>query len=365
MSELIIDVKKLRDNVDKIRNTIRVDKFYYSLKANSELMVLEELQKAGCLFEIASMNEFKKVLQVGARSEDIICGLPVKPVELVKQLGQKKIKYFVFEDMHEYEKLNIYASSNKKVMRLYISDIDKESAPWGIKIDDLEDIVFRDKNFFHKIDGLCFHIARNYQVRKMERVFERIEQVLPCFEGRNVIVNLGGGMRGELPPHLALKYKLEQYYERVNEQIFKLKDRYHVDFYCEPGRGVIQLACHIVTEIELATRREGMDAVFIDLNIGIPVGAHPYRITVIHENEEEEVYNIMQQMSKDRKSLIQTIFLDTICEYESFFILPLKRKLQIGEKIKMYGMGAYTNVRSSVFHARDLLPVKIENEERS
>lgn len=360
MSELIIDVKKIRSNVDKIRNAIRVDKFYYSLKANSEFAVLQELQKTGCLFEIASMNEFRKVLQVGAQSENVICGLPVKPVELVKQLGQKELKYFVFEDMHEYEKLNMYASSNKKVMRLYISDIDKESAPWGIKIDDLEDIVLCNKDFFHKIDGLCFHIARNYQVRKMERVFERMEQVLPRFEGRDVIVNLGGGMRGELPPHLALKYKLEQYYEKVNEQIFELKYRYHVDFYCEPGRGVVQSACHIVTEIELATQRDGIDAVFIDLNIGIPVGAHPYKITVICEDEEEEVYNIMQQMSQDRKNLIQTTFFDTICEYESFFTLPLKRKLHIGEKIKMYGMGAYTNVRSSVFHARDLLPVKVE-----
>lgn len=359
MSEFVIDIEKLSKNVSKIKDRINVDKFYYSLKANSNSIILNELQKQGCFFEIASVNEFEKVINVGANSKDIICGLPVKPIELLKRLEKEELEYFVFEDIQEYNKLKKYIHSGKKVMRVYISDIDKESAPWGIKFEDLENQTIFNQEFFKSISGFTFHIARNYQIKKIQKVFDRIEQLLYIYRNdKKMIVNMGGGLRGELPPHLALKYDLDQYYDVLNERIENLKCNFNVEIYCEPGRGVVESSCHIITDVELVTEREGKTAVFIDLNIGIPVGATPYKITVLHDGEEEEIYNIQHYM--ERRACVQTTFFDTICEYENFFTLPLERKLRLGEKIKMYGMGAYTVVCSNVFHSRDLLTSRRE-----
>ncbi|WFR57120.1 hypothetical protein QA584_26500 [Anaerocolumna sp. AGMB13025] len=364
MSEFIVDIKKIDQNVNLIKDRLAIDKFYYSLKANSSLFVLEELQKIGCFFEIASINEYNKVIEIGTKSKDIICGIPVKPIELLKKIGNEELEYFVFDDICEYDKLVRYANRNKKVMRIYVSDIDHESAPWGIKSEDFEAIIAKNNEFIQSVSGLTFHIARNYQVQKIGRVFDRIEKFLKYFGDRKLIVNLGGGFRGELPPHLALKYDLNQYYECVNERILKVRDKFSVDFFCEPGRGIVQSACHIITDIELVTEKEGKAVVFINLNIGIPVGSHPYKITIMYDGEEEEIYNIERHMSREYcENIIQTTFVDTICEYESFFTLPLEKKLYIGDRIKMYGMGAYTTVRSSVFHMRDLLRVKSENKD--
>lgn len=354
MNRFIIDVDRLHDNLEKIRNRIHVDKFFYSLKANADPIILNELQKYGCYFEIASVNEFEKVISVGAQSKDVICGLPIKPLDLLQTLGQKQLEYFVFEDYEEYKKIKKYADKNKKVLRIYVGDIDKESFAWGAKMDELENEGIYNQAFWEDVDGFTFHISRNYQIRKMEKVFERIEFLLGKYASdKKMIVNIGGGIRGELPMHLALKYDLDSYYEKVNEMIHRLKKNYDITMYCEPGRGVVESACHIVTSVEYAGEKDGKYTVFVDLNIGIPVGAIPYRIAVIQEDSEEEIYNIQNRLGK--KECVQTTFGDTVCERETFFALPLKRKLNLGEKIIMYGMGAYTTVRSNAFHSRDYL----------
>lgn len=359
MSELIIDIKELSENISKIKDRINVDKFYYSLKANSDPIILKELKKQGCFFEIASVNEFEKVINVGENSRDIICGLPVKPIELLNRLRTEELEYFVFEDIQEYKKLQRYVNSSKKVMRIYITDIDKESAPWGIKCEDLEDQSIFNQEFFNSISGFTFHIARNYQIKKVQKVFDRIENILCKYRiDRKMLVNLGGGLRGELPTHLALKYDLNQYYDGVNKRIENLKSKFDLDIYCEPGRGIVESSCHIIADVELVTEKEGKVNVFIDLNIGTPVGTIPYKITVLHDGEEEEIYNIQYRM--ERRLFIWTTFFDTICEYENFFTLPLKRKLILGERIKMYGMGAYTVVRSNAFHSRNFLTSRLE-----
>ncbi len=358
MSEFIIDLIKIRNNLHKIRNIINADKFFYSLKANSELFILKELYLQGCFFEIASANEYEKVIKTGADSENIICGIPVKPLAMLHRLATEKIAYFVFDDMHEFAKLEKYAQNNKKVMRIYISDIDSESAPWGIKYEDLENQSF-GHDFYDSISGYTFHIARNYQINKMQKAFDRVEQFLRKHDyGKKMIVNIGGGLYGELPPHMALKYDLSRYYDQLNAKIEDLKRLFDVDIYCEPGRAIVETACHILTEVELVTERDGKTAVFIDLNIGFPVGSSPYRITVMHDGYEEEIYNNMYQ--RGDCTFVYTSFFDTVCEYVNFFTFPLKRKPILGEQLKLYGMGAYTVVRSSVFHSRKLLATSIE-----
>ena len=249
MSKIIVDSKQLSCNVEGIKNRINVDKFFYAMKANSDPIVLKELYSMGCNFEVASLNEYNKAIQVGAKPENIICGLPVKPIDFLKSIENSKIGYLIFDNINEYNKLRQYSNDIKKIMRIYVSDIDKESHPWGMKIEELEKMK-SNTDFFESIDGISFHISRNFQIKKMQKVFDRIEYIVDhFFVDREMIINIGGGIRDKLPPHLAMKYDLDLFYESINNRIEELRRYRNVVVYCEPGRGIVETACHIITNV--------------------------------------------------------------------------------------------------------------------
>lgn len=344
-----VDKQKLKQNIIKLKEKMCADRFFYAVKANAEEPVMATLAEEGIGFEIASIEEFDRVKQNKEFNEkNIICGLPVKPVALIRSLYEYGVRYFVFDRIGEYYKLQENAPLSKKIVRLYVKDIDGESAEWGMQINDI--ICLIDAGYC--IDGVSFHIPRNYQIKHIDKVMKRIEMVLSV-SNKEMIVNVGGGYRPELQKHLALRYDIDKFYTIYNGYLKDIKRRYGAVIYCEPGRGIVESACHIVAEVVLAEQSNDLYRIFLNINIGSVVGSHPYRIMVIGTGEEECIYSNEWHIDRNaEEKRITTSFIDTICEYKIFFTLPLKRPLKQGEILRFEGMGAYTFSQAYDFHCR-------------
>ncbi|HEX2946043.1 MAG TPA: hypothetical protein VHT96_08805 [Clostridia bacterium] len=345
----LVDVQELKRNCTRLHSYIQADRYFYAMKANAEERVLSALVLDGYGFEVASVEEFRRANKAPAHADNVICGLPVKPREVITQLYRQGVRYFVFDRLDELEKLNRDAPDARKIARLYVKDLDGESAEWGMP----PDTILRLLEAGQEIDGLSFHIARNYQVRHITHVMDRVEKVLSACN-RPMIVNIGGGYRAELPAHLALRYNLGEFYLRLAERLGQIKNHHTVEIYCEPGRGIIQSACHILAEVVLADRADDVYRVFLNMNIGSMTGSHPLHIKVMGDGEEECVYSAQWHMSQQAKEAgYMTAFIDTICEYRPFFSLPLTRPVRHGEVLKLEGMGAYTFSQAYDFHCRE------------
>jgi len=362
MADFIVNCKKLHSNYSELKSFIHCDRMFYAVKANGNEHVLKCLNDIEAGFEISSSGELLALKEMKVPPERIISSIPVKATDFIIESYDYGIRYYVFECTEELKKLEKYAKYAKKILRIYISDIDSESCKWGMTEEQLISLKDEASGFFDRVDGVTFHVSRNYQTKLVKLIYDRVERVLSLFNSnKELIVNTGGGYRTELPKHLAYKYKLNGFYEELNKRIDRLKTQYNVKVYSEPGRGIADTACDIVINIEQAGFRNENNYAFIDLN-AYELGSLPSQIYLINENREKEcIYDenwFLDRMNQREK--IYTTFVDTICEWKEFLRLPLCRKLKEGDVIKMVGVGAYSVALSSDFHLRKRLHSEIQ-----
>jgi len=328
----------------------------YALKANSEPEVLQILADAGSGFDVASAEEFEKLLRIGVSPDRVMCSLPVKPRDMLERLAADGCSHFVFDTLAELERIRRVSPNARAILRVLISDVDKESFPLGMDLDDLRSALADGSIDRTRIDGVTFHISRNYRLQTLQRVLERFRHVIELLSPeRPLVVNIGGGYRHELPFHLAQKFELDAYYEFLDTWLAETAARHPCVFYCEPGRGIVEPAGSIECDVVLVRQRPEIFEAFLDANIGKPPGGHPSRIDVIHANGElEEVYDVAWHTSGSTGGgrTWQTKLVDTVCEYAPLYTLPLKRALAGGERIRLGGLGAYTVSITNYLHSR-------------
>jgi len=351
-STILFRKSELIDNLERVRKRLHYAQLHYAVKANGEREVLEVLHLAGVGFEAASVEEFDRLSSIGVESERILCGLPVKG---------PSCRYFVFDHAAEFDDLRSKAPDAKKILRLYISDLDPESPGWGMDHGELRSCREKFPCFFEQIHGLTFHIARNYRTKTIAKVFDRIEDWLgEINRDSTLILNIGGGYRDQLPLHLALKHDQDKFYDALAQRIAGLRERFSLDVYCEPGRAIVEAAGYLQTEaMQVKTTEQDAIEVVLDLNIGRVPGAHPREISVILDDGRESLYDLEFHINCSKEPHVMCSFVDATCEYGVFYKLPIRRAIQPTEQLEFAGLGAYTTCQSSNFHARTFPRVRV------
>ncbi|MFC2146188.1 hypothetical protein ACFLRT_02375 [Acidobacteriota bacterium] len=304
---------------------------YYALKANSEIGVLEVLENIGAKFEVASMEEFNKLLTIGVSPRRIICGAPVKKIEMIRHLFSKGCNYFVFEDIRELEKLQKFAPGAQKILRVYISDIAPDSIGFGMNVEMIN--YYKDSLpwFLSAIEGITFHISNNDNIDVCIRTLERIEKLLLQMSGNKIkILNIGGSYQLTAPNF---------FFEILNEKLERIKKVYNLRVICEPGAAIVHTAGKVITEVVLVKDQDGFFDVFIDT--GIPSGLNTRRPGSV---------NIVNRSIEPGKRTFYRFF-DTTCLHRQLFLLPLKYKIMEGDIMELGNLGAYTVCFKNDFHA--------------
>lgn len=358
MTQFITHKSVLRENYQTICSMIKHDRFFYALKANGAYPVLKVLNEMGVEFEISSQGELNALKSLCVCPERIISSIPVKTVEFVKQAYHYGVRYFVFDCREELSKLQKHAAKAKKVMRLYISDLDPESCRWGITIDELG-TAFNAADI-QEIDGLAIHISRNYQTRLIGNIFDRIEKALSLLNNnKKLIVNIGGGFYHSLPKHLSVKYNLDEFYLLLNQRIRNIITNYDVTVYCEPGRVIVDTACDIHTKVEHSSKRNGINYIAVDLNL-YKLGTLPKKI-FLHDNQHEKRCIYDENKYGMGYSPEYYRFINTVCEWTEVLCLPLSAKPEEGDTIELKGVGAYSIALGSDFHLRERMPCTVHD----
>lgn len=352
---------KLLENVERLRDRLPFAKVHYAVKACGEESVLAVIKDAGLGFEAASAEEFELLLGLDVSPDRITCGLPMKGPLLIRKLYQAGCRHFVFDCAEEFEALCSEAPLSKKLLRIYVSDLDNDSARWGMERDGFESCRQTFAEFIDRIDGLTFHLARNYRLRTIEKVLDRVEVWLGLIEnGSCRVLNIGGGYRDTLPRHLGLRHNLDAFYGFISQRIAVLKDRFRLAIWAEPGRSIVESAGFLQTSaMQVRFRKPDEIVVAVELNIGVRAGAHPTEITVVSEGRREVIYDLALHLNLTYEPHVMCNFVDATCEYDVFYRLPLRRMIQPMETLEFSGLGAYTTCLSSRFHQRASPTVRV------
>lgn len=323
--------EKIIGNYQEMCKNLSLCDVYYALKPNAEMQVLETLETQGAKFEIASVEELDKLRSLYVHPSRVICSLPVKSVNMIEMMYLYGCRYFVFDDVKELEKLIKYAPESKKVLRIYIGDVQKSAIGYGMDLSTFKDMCNTSSDFLKQIDGFTFYVSKNKNISTLLAVLDRADLYLSMLEKQEMILNIGGNYRliGEVD---------QDYYKLLSEKLSSLGKKYRLTLIAEPGHGIIKSAGFLVTKVVLVKQIENEVYVYIDA--GTPTG-------VLFEPDEITLKK--EFVSTSEKICYR--FYGITCSHQLLFSKTLNFRIDEGDILEFSDYGSYTVCLSNQFHS--------------
>jgi diaminopimelate decarboxylase len=326
----------------------------YSVKANSNLRILNLLHQAGAGFDVVSGGELARALRAGALADRIVfSGVGKTEAEIDAGLGAG-IGMFNVESAGELELIDRRARSLGKPARIAIRvnpEVEAQTHPYistgriihkfGVPKDEALELYRRAAGSSHlEIRGVACHIGS--QILAVEPFFEALDEILALAsqlqgEGMRIeYLDLGGGY--------GIRYADEQPldFDTLGRGLEKrLRGAPH-RLIVEPGRALVGNAGILLTRVLYVKRNRQKN--FIVVDAGMNDLMRPALYGSYHE--------IVPVRDHPRAKLAADV-VGPICETADFFAQDREMpEVEPGELLAILGAGAYGFVLSSNYNTR-------------
>ena len=331
----------------------------YSVKANSNLSVLETIAKLGGGADVVSLGEYKRALIAGIDPRKIVFSGVGKQDFEIAEILKSSLLQFNIESVSELEMINKIATSLNKEAPIALRvnpDIDagthenistgKADNKFGIPISDAVEIYqYASKLEKIKIVGIDVHIGSQISdLNAFRQTFEHLEKLI--YELKNINIELenidiGGGL-GIKYTDDDLEPDLQEYGGLVKRILGNLSCR----IIFEPGRYIVGNSGILVTKVlhsKMSQNKSFLvtDAGMNDFSRTALYGATHRLIPLFKKKRGEEVYDVV----------------GPVCETTDTFLKNyLVEKAEEGDFFAFLDVGAYGAVLSSEYNTRPLVP---------
>lgn len=326
----------------------------YSVKANSNLAVLNILARLGSGFDIVSAGEFQRVIRAGgAPAKVVFSGVGKRPDEMAFALEQG-IKCFNVESAGELLRLNAVAADLHKIAPVSLRvnpDIDAETHPhistglrenkFGVAFERAPALYQEAAALKHiEVVGIDCHIGSQIiSLRPFRDALHRLLELIGRLEDRGITlrhIDVGGGLgiryREETPP------AAEEYARAVAEC---LADVAH-EIILEPGRAIVGNAGILLTRVLYLNATPCRNFAVVDAAMNDLIrpalygGWHEIRRVSEASDAEEMVYDVV----------------GPICETADFLAKERPLRLRQGDLLAICSSGAYGFIMASNYNSR-------------
>lgn len=327
----------------------------YSVKANSNLAILNLFARLGSGFDIVSGGELERVMRAGGDPGKVLfSGLGKKVAEIRKAL-EVGIRCFNVESEAELDRINVVAGEMGKVAAISLRvnpDVDAQTHPYistglkenkfGIDISRAEAVYLKAAAMPHlHVVGIDCHIGS--QLLTLTPFIDALERVLALAErlkAQGVDIHhldIGGG--------LGVRYHEGQDAPSPAEymaQLFTDERLRAYEIFVEPGRAIAANAGLLVTEVEFLKLSDYknfaiVDAAMNDLIRPALYSAWQEIIPVVPRTEGEAVtYDVV----------------GPVCETGDFLGKERDLTIQPGDFLAVRSAGAYGFTMSSNYNTR-------------
>lgn len=333
---------------------------HYALKANTNLKLLQLIQKNGLGADCVSGGEIMDAIEAGFSPKEIVFAGVGKADWEIELALKNNIFAFNVESIEEIEVIGELAKKNGRVAQLALrinpqlkvhthANIATGQAEnkFGIPIRDLESCLEAiGQSSSVDLIGLHFHIGS--QILLMDdfiQLASRVNEILVFLENKNIYIkhlNLGGG--------LGIDYKTPDChpiadftsYFRVFQEHLAIRSYQELHF--ELGRSVIAQCGNLITKV-LYTKR-GIDRDFLILDAGMTDLMRPALYQAQHKIE-----NISSLSCEQKRYDV----VGPICESSDVFDRGVELPVtQRGDVIVIRSAGAYGEVMASTYNSREL-----------
>ena len=346
---VIIDLDTVRYKYAELLSAFPFAGVYYAVKANPDEAIIRCLDDLGAQFDIASVFELKKLLELGIDASRMSYGNTIKKSADIAYAYQQGIRMFASDCESDIKKLAKFAPGSRVYIRVLTEG--SETADWplsrkfGCQADMAIELILLARELGLEPYGISFHVGSQQRdigswdaaIAKVRFIFDRLAKS----DIRLQMINMGGGM----PANYGNRHHDIQAYGNAIRRFLDedFGDR-ELKVLIEPGRSLVAEAGVLVSEVIQVSRKsqESLDR-WVYLDVGLFGGM----IEAVGEA-------IQYPMACDRESSDwdDVIIAGPTCDsmdilYEDHrYSLPVD--LQEGDKLYWLSTGAYTTSYSSI-----------------
>ena len=346
---LVVDRQTIRDRYDELTTGFPDAGIYYAVKANPAPEVLELLRDKGACFDIASIYELDRVLNLGVSAERTSFGNTIKKAKDVRYAHERGVRLFATDSEGDLRNIARAAPGARIYVRV-LTDTG-QSADWpltrkfGCQPDMAYDLLVLARELGLVPAGLSFHVGSQQRdigawdaaIAKVSAMFVRLREEEDI---RLTLLNIGGGFPATYvtPTNPVATYasEIHRFLEgEFGDEVPRI--------ILEPGRSLVSDAGVLVSEIVLISRKSRTSLNrWIYLDVGKFSG-------LIETLDEAIKYPILTDKNGEVE---ESILAGPTCDstdtlYEHYkYALPLN--LAIGDRVYFLSTGAYTTSYSSV-----------------
>tara|TARA_Y100000590_G_scaffold98904_1_gene112534 strand:- start:716 stop:1945 length:1230 start_codon:yes stop_codon:yes gene_type:complete len=328
----------------------------FSVKSNSNLVLLRELKKMGSGADVVSIGELVKAIKAGISNKKIVFSGIGKTEEEIRMAIKKKVLLINVESESEVNMIN--KISNKMPNKIPIGirlnpnvtgkthkkiSTGGKDEKFGLLYNDFINLSKKIKNMKNlKLEGISVHIGSQItSVKPFKKVLFIINKIINKTKINFKFIDLGGGM-GISYSKNDKKINLSEYARAVNK--FNKNKNSKIIF--EPGRFIIGNAAILITKI--IHIKKSNKKYFIILDAGMNDFMRP------------ALYGSKHQILplKKSKNIFRGNFqfVGPICESSDKFLSQKNfPNIKIGDYLALTDVGAYGMSLSSNYNTRPII----------
>jgi ornithine decarboxylase len=268
---LVVDLDVVRDRYLRLRKALPRPDIYYAVKANPEPVLLRTLGDLGSRFDVASIGEIDRCLNLDIHPSALSFGSTIKPEHDIARAIERGVTTFAVDCDEELTKVLRHAKSGTVLVRLATKPGESEwplSGKFGCLQQQAERLLLRATG--NGLDvGAYFHVGS--QQRDLHAWDSPLATVAALAESlarrghRLSTVNVGGGLPSS---HMRPTAPIEHYGVAIEHAIVRHLGGLGVHFMIEPGRYLVSDAGVIRSKVLLVTQKpsdRGRRWVFLDV----------------------------------------------------------------------------------------------------
>jgi ornithine decarboxylase len=340
----VFSKKALLDNLKLYKKNLPgKTEICYAMKANSEKIVLEILNKKSVSFEVASKYELALLKEIKVPAKRIIYGTSVKPESHIEEFVKYGVDRFAFDSEQELMKIAKFAPGSRVYVRALVEDksdsVFTMSKKFGADLSDAHKLMIKAKALGLKPYGISFNVgsqARNEHAwaRGIGSIGLLMKKLMD--DGINIqIVNLGGGF-----PFTYRDNEKFPNIEKISKHIIEATKKlpYRINFIAEPGRGLVANTFVLVTSVIGKNPRPNGRWLYLDAGV--------YNAMMESIASQGSTHYLVEPLAIKNSQSKKENFILTGPTGDNIDVInkkePLPKDIESGDKLLIRDVGAYT-----------------------
>lgn len=355
---MITDLQIIKQQCHLFNSIFKDVKLFYAIKSFSDDEIIKTVDEYADGYDVASIEEIKKLLSLGIKPARMAFSNPVKSEDAIAEAFKFGVDRFAFQSRSELLKIQRQAAGASVYLRLSVNDAigaiafsDKFGADESLALD----LLKAAQELGLKPVGLTFHVGS--QAADKNAWSDAINKCSRLIVGaRNIgidlnMLNIGGGF--------PVRYgesdiDINKVAKHINGPLKKLKrDVRGLSIIGEPGRFITADSSVIITSVIGIEERRGIAWLYLDVGAFgafmeiFEFNAFPYPVCTLKQAEGHKE-------KADRHYVLTGPTCDSYDTMSLDVVLP--SNIQIGDKLVITMAGAYTVVYGSEFNGFNVPP---------